>query len=313
MLYQKIRPTELKDICGNDATVASITDMLEQSPSNRPHSFLLCGPSGCGKTTLARIMAVKMGCEELGIEELNAANTRGIDSIRLIAQNAAIKPLTGKAKCYILDESHQLTSAAQQALLKVIEDVPEHCYFFFCTTEPQNLIKTIKNRCTTYQVEFLGRKGIVKILQSALEKIEATKPLDHLEAIAAVCEGSPRAALVLLEQILFIEDEETIIEILSRGTKEDSNVWELVNLLCSAPKNRKKKFKRALEIHKTLDADSEQVRRTILSCLLQKLESCDVEEDTRDYVELIKIFSQSTYYGGKAQLGGEIVQACFVE
>jgi DNA polymerase III gamma/tau subunit len=311
MLYQKVRPQKLTDICGNPATIDSISTMLSKDPEDRPHSFLLKGPSGCGKTTLARIIATELGCTEMGIEELNAANTRGIDTIRMITQNATLKPLSGKAKAYILDESHQLTSAAQQALLKVIEDVPKHCYFFFCTTEPQNLIKTIKNRCAEYSVESLGRNDIILILKRALCTLPDVDVEDEvLKEIAKVSEGSPRAALMLLEQVMYVEDVDTIVDILLKGTVEDANVWDLVNLLCSSPNNRLKKWKRALELCEALDSDAEQIRRTILSCTLSKLKACKEIEEARDYCTLLQVFSQSVYYGGKAQLDALVVQAC---
>jgi DNA polymerase-3 subunit gamma/tau len=141
-LYQKVRPGTLEEIVGNQRTIKAIAKMVESK--EKPHSILMQGGSGCGKTTVARIIAKIFGSDESSIFESNAANTRGIDDIREIARTAPLSTLGNKPKTYIIDESHQLTKPAQQALLKVLEDPPERCYFILCTTDPQNLIPTIR-------------------------------------------------------------------------------------------------------------------------------------------------------------------------
>jgi len=313
MLYQEVRPNKLKDIIGNKSIIDSISKLLGRKPGKQPHTYMLAGPSGCGKTTIARIMAKEFGYDDLGIEELNAANTRGIDTVRQIVQGAHILPLTGTAKCYILDESHQLTNAAQQALLKIIEDCPSHCYFFFCTTDPQNIIKTIHNRCTRYDVQLLGRSDIMDLLQRTLDEEATGKNKDILQAIADIAGGSPRTALVHLEKILGVEDEDTIIDLLLSGTEKDSSIWDIVSIICSAPKVRRKKWKIALALVNKLDNDSEDIRRTLVSCLLKKMSESDDEEDILDYIKLLQLFDKNIYYGGKALLGSLIVQACFID
>jgi len=106
-----------------------------------------------------------------GIEELNASNTRGIDTVRNVTIGAASAPLAGKVKVYILDESHQLTPAAQQALLKILEDCPLHTYFIFCTTDPEMLIKALRNRCTEFVVKSLRDKQLTLLLNDTTKKL----------------------------------------------------------------------------------------------------------------------------------------------
>jgi len=313
MLYQTVRPKNLDEIVGNDIVISSFRRFTKCTPEERSHAFLLSGPSGCGKTTLARAVAAEIGCTDMGLIELNAANTRGIDTIREVDREAFIRPLTGTSKVYIFDESHQLTVQAQQALLKIIEDNPLHTYFFFCTTEPQNLIKTIQNRCDKYEMSPLKDEEIVVVLKFALEKIKQKKDEEILKAIAYACNGSPREALVLLERILFVENEEEILDLLTKTTENNPSIWDVVRILSMSPEKRRKKWKYIINKFKAVEGDSETIRRALLSHLMNRLIDAEDEEEAIDYTRLLKLFSQSTYYGGKNQLGSLIVQACFIE
>ena len=124
-LYQKYRPTNLKDFFGNDGLKRDLKPFLE-GRRTPPKSILFTGPSGCGKTTLARILAYTIGCAEGDINELDTADFRGIDSIRDIRRQMNLVPLGGQARVWILDECHKLTNDAQNALLKALENPPAH-------------------------------------------------------------------------------------------------------------------------------------------------------------------------------------------
>ena len=141
-LYNKYRPQTPEEIYGNDLAIKSIRSELNKGA----HVFLLTGPGGCGKTTTARVFARQLGADELSIHELNSSENRGIDSVREIMEQIRYTPLDGGKTVYILDEMHQQTSASQNALLKVLEECPEHCYFFLCTTNPEKLIQPLKTR-----------------------------------------------------------------------------------------------------------------------------------------------------------------------
>jgi len=265
MLYQTVRPQNLSEIVGNSATIGALRTMLRRPSEKRPHTILLKGPSGCGKTTIARILAKEFGSIDLSTTELNAANTRGIDTIREIGGNAFLVGLGGTAKTYIFDESHQLTSAAQEALLKIIEDNPPHCYFILCTTEPHNIIKTVRNRCTEYELSLLPRKQIIELLETVCEKEKLNIDKDIIEAISYTSEGSPRTALVSLEQVIGVEDVDQALELLVKGTEKDSNVIDLCVLLLMNPNVRRKKWKQIIETFSNISVDPERVRRAILT------------------------------------------------
>jgi len=310
MLYQTVRPKKLSEFAGNEGTVLALEKYLSSKPKDRNHSILLFGPSGCGKTTLARIIAFNIGCQQADITEINAANTRGIDTIREINDTAHLLPW-GKAKAYILDESHQLTPSAQEALLKIIEDYPEHCYFVFCTTDKNRLIKTILNRCVHFEVSRLGERALVKLLSSVCKKINVEIPKQVIRAIAKACDGSPRQALVLLEKIKDIDDESKVMELLDKNTERDDTIWDLCRLLLADPAIRKKRWREVLNAFLSLDGeDSESIRKAIISVLFKRLGESDDVGIAFDISLLIKLLSVPTYAGGKPQLASLLMEAC---
>lgn len=319
-LYQEVRPTLLEEIGGNENTIKALGKMLESA--RKPHAILLHGPSGCGKTTIGRILAKEFGSTDDSIFEMNAANTRGIDDIREIAKTANLSTLGGgKCKTYIIDESHQLTPAAQEAFLKILEECkePNDPYFILCTTEPENLIKTVRNRCTDYNITKLSSLDILKVLQRGIEKAkeigyweEDTNILpDIVEAVAAMSDGSPRAALVALEKVKDIEDLDTAILLLLRGTEHDPQIKQLCIMLNCESEIRKRKASTILNTFDMIDEPPEKVRRSILTYFYKMAVTASNDEELIDLAHLISIFAQSVYYGNKAQLGALIIRAIF--
>ena len=145
-LHIKYRPQTWDEIKGNEAVVEGLESQFSsKSKKNRPHVFLFYGPSGCGKTTLARIVKDELECSEANFNELNVANTRGIDTIREVIQFSHYSTFDGSPRIFLFDEAHKLTNDAQNALLKVLEDTPPKVYFILCTTDPKKIIKTIRN------------------------------------------------------------------------------------------------------------------------------------------------------------------------
>jgi hypothetical protein len=145
-------------------------------------------------------------------------------------------------------------------------------------------------------------------------KKEGIKVSDEIiDAISLTCDGSPRAAIVSLEQVAGIDDVDTAIEVLVKGTSKDSNVIELCKLLLASQEVRHKKWKQILEVFTKIDAENETIRRSILTFIFNKLTRCDDELQAKDLAKLLDIFSISTYYGGKSQLGALIVRACLGE
>jgi len=311
MLYQLIRPKSLEEVVGNLTTIKALEELIKRPSEQRSHAILFHGPSGCGKTTLARILAKEFGSHDSGVIELNAANTRGIDTIREVASDVHLRGLGSSVKTHIFDEAHQITPSAQEALLKVIEDGPAHCYFILSTTEPEKIIKTVRNRCSEYEVGILSSEKILELLSKATEKLDIDVKNEVLEAISYTCEGCPRTALVQLEQVIGIEDVNEALELLVRGSERDANIIDLCKMLLMTSELREKKWKKIITMVSLLNDDTEKIRKSILTFLFNSLKKVNDVEDAKDITHLLKIFSQSTYYGGKGQLGALVAQACF--
>lgn len=310
-LYQAVRPDSLDDIVGNSATIGGLKSQLRKGPSARAHVLIFKGPSGCGKTTLARIFAKEVGSSKESTIEYNAANTNGIETAREVARTAHLMGLGAKVKTYLFDESHELTGKAQEALLKVLEDGPEHCYFIFCTTNPEKLISTIHSRATEFIVETLCRDEIKEVLYRVCDKENLKVSDDIIEAIILTCEGSPRVALVSLELVSEIEEVDIALELLVNGTEKDRQVLDLLKLLVMYPDQRKKKCQRILQTYNAISLNSEVIRQSISTFLFNKMVKCTSDEDRKDMAHLILIFSENTFYGKKSKLGALIVRACY--
>jgi len=256
-LYLKYRPQCLSDIVGNAELVEGLTKTL--SKKDHPHSFLLHGPTGCGKTTMGRIIANELGCKGSDYREVDSADFRGIDTIRDMRKQSQFMALEGDCKVWLLDECHQLGSAAQPALLKALEDTPSHVYFILCTTDPQKLLPTIRGRCSQFQVSQLKQNEMRKLLMSVVkaEKESLVKPV--YEAIIESAQGHPRNALQILDQVLCIAPEARL-EAAKKTQEEGVQGIELCRAMMSG-----QGWKKVSNILTGLkDFDAEAIRRMVL-------------------------------------------------
>lgn len=204
-LYNKYRPQSTSEILGNDLAIESLKTSIEHGS----HVFLITGNSGCGKSTLARAMAHDLGCDELSIHEINASNERGIDDIRAIQDELRHAPLGNDKVVYILDECHSITPAAQEAMLKMLEDCPQRAFFFLCTTNPEKLLSTIRDqRCPQIVMKPLDDQTMFKQLRVISHKEEVTIDNEILQQIVGMSEGSSRKALQLLNSIIYLENDD---------------------------------------------------------------------------------------------------------
>src|SRR5499426_30631 len=167
-LYRKYRPQNFDEVVGQEAVVRTLKNAIAAGQVRQ--AYLFAGPRGTGKTSMARILAKALNCAQgptstpdntcpacvaitngssMDVVEMDAASQRGIDDIRDIREKAMLQP-AGRYKVYILDEAHQLTDAAWQALLKLIEEPPPHLLFVFCTTELAKVLQTVRSRCQTF-------------------------------------------------------------------------------------------------------------------------------------------------------------------
>lgn len=258
-LYLKYRPKTLSEIIGNEQTVNSLDKMLSNLKTC-PHSFLLTGPTGCGKTTVGRIIAERLGCSGDDFKEVDSADFRGIDTIRNIRSQSQYSPIESSCRVWLIDECHKLTNDAQNALLKILEDTPRHIYFILATTDPQKLLKTVKGRCSTFDMRLLSDKEMMILLRTVVKGQDESMDKIIYEQIINDCQGHPRNALQILEQVLNVEGEERL-EIAKRSAENVSQSIALCRLLLKENVS----WKSIADVLKGLkDEDPEGIRRHVL-------------------------------------------------
>lgn len=256
-LANKYRPKNLDEIYGNALLKKALKTMVQESAI--PHAVMLSGPAGCGKTSLARILASCLGCSDFDCKEINIADFTGVDLIRDIIRKANTSPMKGSVKVFIMDEFHKSTDAAQNALLKILEEPPKHVYFFLCSTDPQKIISTIKSRCTQYQVQTLSEKQIFGLVSDVAQKEGFEVPKKVALQIARDSLGHARNALKILSKIRYLDEEGMLGAALQEAEKVEQSI-----ALCRAIMN-KRSWKEIAEILRSLKDEPESVRRHIRS------------------------------------------------
>lgn len=256
-LYQKYRPRKLKDVIGQEDAVKQLTALIDKGKV--PHALMFTGPSGTGKTTLARVLKKLLGCRDSDYQEINAAESRGIDTIREIIQRMGLAPM-GKCRIWLIDEVHRVTVDAQNAMLKMLEDGPAHAYFILCTTDSSKIIKTVHGRCTEVVLKNLSPSDVEKVLKRALDGEGREVGEKVVELIVERAEGSGRKALVLLEQVLDLDSDEDRLESIQKAETKAQAI-EIARALMEY----KVKWDKVAGVLINLDEDPEQVRRMILA------------------------------------------------
>ena len=219
-LYRKYRPQVFAEVVGQEAVVRTLSNAITTGQVRQ--AYLFAGPRGTGKTSLARILAKSINCEHgptptpdntchscvaisngtsLDVIEMDAASQRGIDDIREIRDRVVLQPVEGRSKVYILDEAHQLTDAAWNALLKLIEEPPPHLLFIFCTTELQKVLPTVRSRCQTFVFARPRLPDLIKVLRRVADGEGMDVPDAALALIARAARGSFRDPTSSLDQL----------------------------------------------------------------------------------------------------------------
>ena len=230
-LYRKYRPACFDEVVGQRIIVRTLKNAIEHNTLN--HAYLFTGPRGTGKTSIAKILAKTINCEQLENEqpcnkcvsctqinnkqsidiiEIDAASNNGVDEIRELKSKVNLVPSLGKYKVYIIDEVHMLTTGAFNALLKTLEEPPEHIIFILATTEPHKIPATILSRCQRFDFKKIHENDIHARLKyiADLEKIEIDA--ESLMEISRLADGGLRDALSLLDQVIAYTSDKVTIE-----------------------------------------------------------------------------------------------------
>ncbi len=221
VLYRKYRPQKFSEVVGQDHVTTTLLNAIKSDKIS--HAYLFSGPKGCGKTTVARLLAKAVNCEKedgsepcnncssckeimenrsMDIIEIDAASHRGIDEIRELRERVRFGPSKSKYKVFILDEAHQLTSGAANALLKMLEDAPSHAIFILATTESQKMIPTIISRCQRFDFRKITVPEMTKRLEKIVKKEEVLVEKGVLSIIASASGGALRDGESILSQII---------------------------------------------------------------------------------------------------------------
>jgi DNA polymerase III subunit gamma/tau len=299
-LHLDYRPPDLQMVVGNKSVIKSLESVLDRE--DKPHAYLFTGPYGCGKTTLARIVVSLLKCSTMDFQEINSANSRGIESIRAIQDGCQYQPLEGDVKVYLLDEAHQYTGAAANALLKLLEDPPPHVYFILASAEPDKIPKSVRDRCHPFEVSPLLKAETEQLLKEIIEAEDKTVSDAIINEIVRVSQGVPRVALVLLDTVIDMDDEKAAIDVIKRTVLTETTVKEL----CQALLNRQS-WKTVRVIISNLKEDPEKIRNAILGYMTAVV----LNSDTNDRAaELIEFFREPYYNTMKAGLVSDAYSAC---
>ena len=229
-LYRKKRPQTFKDVIGQESIITTLQNQLRSNTVS--HAYLLCGTRGTGKTTSAKIFARAVNCpysaelgdpcntceactdilaeRSLNVIEIDAASNNGVDNIRDLREEVKYPPSFGRYKVYIIDEVHMLTTAAFNALLKTLEEPPEHVIFVLATTDPQKIPATILSRCQRYDFKRINRYDMCQTLSDYMDKEGIKVEAAALEYIASASDGAMRDALSILDQCISLYENEDI-------------------------------------------------------------------------------------------------------
>ena len=271
-LYRKYRPMFLYDVVGQDSIVKTLKNSIMNKSFS--HAYMFFGPRGTGKTSISKIFARNINCLDpkdgeacgkcdnckisfdkdcVDIIEIDAASNNGVDEIRKLIDNINLVPSSLKYKVYIIDEVHMLSTGAFNALLKTLEEPPEHVIFILATTDPMKVPSTIVSRCQTFSFKRIDNSEIVELLKVICKKEKIKIDTDVLEEIAVSSDGGLRDSLGMLDKLISFGNNKITMDsflelnaFISKSDIEnfcnnlfDGNIKEVITLIDSYDENGK--------------------------------------------------------------------------
>src|SRR3954469_15720469 len=272
VLARKYRSNNFDELIGQEHIARTLKKAIESG--RIAHAYLFCGTRGTGKTSTARILAKCLNCEsadgptavpcnkcqsclaiargeDMDVIEIDAASNTGVDNVRDLISNAQYRPARSRFKVYIIDEVHMLSKSAFNALLKTLEEPPEHVKFILATTEPEKVLPTILSRCQRYDFRNIPTREIADHLKAVAKQEKIKADDDALLLVAKAGAGSMRDALSLLDRLLSIGEKHLNIEMIEQmlGMPKTQVIFDLAGAIGAGD------VKRTLQIAGKLLAD----------------------------------------------------------
>ncbi|MFO0907237.1 MAG: DNA polymerase III subunit gamma/tau [Isosphaeraceae bacterium] len=254
VIARRYRPQRFEDVVGQDHVVQSLRNAIRMNRVT--HAYVFSGTRGVGKTSIARIFAKCLNCvhgptetpclecdicqaiavgQDVDVIEIDGASNNGVEAVRELRQNAGLRPSRARYKIYYIDEVHMLSTGAFNALLKTLEEPPEHVKFFFATTEPNKIPITVLSRCQRYDFAGISPEQVVETLAEICRREQVDAEPEALRAVARRAGGSMRDAQSLLEQLLSGGGDTLTLELVHRrlGTASDERLLDLIESLAA--------------------------------------------------------------------------------
>lgn len=279
VLARKYRSKSFEDLVGQDVLVKTLENAINANRIH--HAYILSGIRGCGKTSTARILAKALNCEQgpsiswakddsqvkaiengnhVDVLEFDAASHTGVDDIKELFEGVHYKPVQGKYKVYIIDEVHMLSKQAFNALLKTLEEPPEHVKFIFATTEVNKIPVTVLSRCQRFDLKRISSDDLFTHFANILKEEKVKFEDEALQLISKAADGSARDGLSLLDQAIALADDDKITykSVSSMiGMSERTVVYEFLEQLFNAD------IEKALEVVQNVHYEGQDILKFI--------------------------------------------------
>ena len=311
VLARKWRPKRFVDLTGQDHVVRALTNALDQKRLH--HAYLFTGTRGVGKTTIARILAKALNCQAgvssdpcgvcsacteidsgrfIDLVELDAASNTQVDKMRELLENALYAPTAARYKVYIIDEVHMLSKSAFNAMLKTLEEPPEHVKFILATTDPQKIPVTVLSRCLQFNLKQIPLQLIVAHLKHVLEQEHISCDIASIQLLARSAQGSMRDALSMLDQAIAFGEggiEETGVRSML-GAIDQAYLYDLLDALSQKNGSRMLEVADVMETRSlSLDAALQELATLLHRVALAQIVPSAIDEDMPERTRLMEL------------------------